>query len=164
MSDSPRPLDRLIPFAVFAVSAAALGTAYVAQYVFGLAPCELCLAQRVPYALAGLIALGALFLPADGPAPTWVATISGGLFLIGSAIALYHVGVEQHWWTSVTACGGPPPVLTLDQLQAGMTKPAVVPCDQPAWTLGGISMAGYNAAASLILGTAALTMAWRLRR
>ena len=53
----------LAPFGIFAVSATALANAYIAEYGFGLEPCILCLYQRVPYAVAGVLGLAALFVP-----------------------------------------------------------------------------------------------------
>ena len=46
---------RLILLAILAASMGALGMAYVAEVVFGLEPCILCLYQRVPYAITGVL-------------------------------------------------------------------------------------------------------------
>ena len=51
---------RLIPLAILAASAGALAVAYIAEFVFGLEPCILCLYQRVPYAATGILAILAL--------------------------------------------------------------------------------------------------------
>ena len=49
------------PAAVLAASVAVLGTALLSQYWGGLAPCELCLLQRWPWAVAIAISLIAVF-------------------------------------------------------------------------------------------------------
>ncbi len=141
---------RGMAWATLAVGAGALGTAFLAQHAGGLEPCPLCLWQRVPYlVVAGLGGLG--LDPRLAPADRWtVAVAAGAVFLAGAVIAGYHVGVEQHWWEN-TACavgGGASSVEALKQQLAAAPRP----CDEPAWTLFGVSMAGYNLLASLGLG------------
>lgn len=150
--------DRRLPLFVLAVCAAALGSAYVAQYGFGLKPCELCLIQRVPFAVAGLLALLALLRPA-----CWrrvLMALAGLALLVNSGIAVYHVGVEQKWWmSSCSGSVGPKP--KLGDLSALMSKPADEPrCDEPAWQWHGVTMAGLNvvysgALALVVLGALA---------
>jgi len=50
-------LARWAPLVILAASVGALGLAYVAEGVYGIEPCQLCLWQRVPYAVAGLLAV-----------------------------------------------------------------------------------------------------------
>ncbi len=159
----------LAPFGIIAVSVAALANAYTAEYVFGLEPCILCLYQRVPYAVAGVLGVAALMIPR---VRTGAVAASGGVFLVGSAIAFYHVGVEQHWWVSAASCaggGGAPGDIggpaTVDELrQMLMRAEPVKACDVVDWTLFGLSMATYNVGLSLALGTASLWAADQLRR
>jgi disulfide bond formation protein DsbB len=40
---------------------------------------------------------------------------------------------------------------SIEQLRESLTHQAIVRCDKPAWTLFGISMAGYNFATALAL-------------
>ena len=94
---------RYLPAAILAASLTALGSAFAAQYVWGLEPCILCLYQRIPYGLAALLGLAGLFAPPGARA--WIGAGAGLVFVIGAGIAAYHVGVEQHWWQSTTSCG-----------------------------------------------------------
>ncbi len=167
---SHRPdLAFLAPFGIFAVSATALANAYIAEYAFGLEPCILCLYQRVPYAVAGVLGVVALMSPR---VRVRAVAAAGVVFLIGAAIAFYHVGVEQHWWASVAACGaggGAPGDIggpaTVDELRQMLTRAKPVKaCDEVDWTLFGLSMATYNVALSLALATASLWAADQLRR
>src|SRR5271167_2084372 len=81
------------PVVVLAASAAVLGGALLSQYWGGLAPCELCLLQRWPWAAAIVIALIAIMIGSRLALP-WVALLLAAVFAIGSALAFYHVGVE----------------------------------------------------------------------
>ena len=132
---------RHLPRFVLAASIVALAAAYIAQYGFGLRPCVLCLAQRVPFAIAGLLALLALLRPLS-----WqrlLMAVAGLAFLVNSGIAVYHVGVEQKWWQS--SCGASDgPKVSMGDLSALMSKPAEVACDEPAWQWHGLTMAGMN--------------------
>ncbi|MEP5717828.1 MAG: disulfide bond formation protein B, partial [Alphaproteobacteria bacterium] len=115
-------LQRWYPAALFAISAGALGLALHAQFVLGLEPCNLCLYQRIPYAVIGLFA-GACMMRPNAKAVRAVVGLAALGFAIGAAIAVYHVGVEQHWWASAV-CGGT--VTTLESttdLMAGLSAP-----------------------------------------
>ena len=70
---------------------------------------------------------------------------------VGGGVALFHAGVEQHWWQGFTACTSTVDLTGLsatDRLNAIMKAP-VIRCDVAQWTLGGISLAGFNAIFSL---------------
>ena len=154
-------LGRLIQLAILGVSLGALGTAYTVEYAFGLEPCRLCLYQRVPYAVTAILALLMFGMPRRILLAAVV--LAAGVFLAGAGIAFHHVGVEQQWWASAASCGGSTDLpATTEELLASLTpEPA---CDQPAWTLFGVSMAGYNLAASYVLAFASLAGAVKLRR
>lgn len=137
--------------AIAAASAGALGLALVAQFGFALWPCNLCYAQRVPYLLALVLSLLAL-LPAVGDGERRVVVLlCTGLFLYNSAFAFYHVGVEEHWWLGPTECIGHVQAFSLQDLATALTQTGRTGCDEAAFRLFGISMAGYNVIASLIL-------------
>ena len=148
---------------LLAISAATLAAVYASQYIGGLQPCQLCLYQRWPWwgalALAGLA-----LLPALSTHLRALLLMAAGLALLaGGGIAIYHVGVEQHWWPGPASCGAAGQIPgSFEDLQQMMQRPAAS-CDEPAWTLLGVSMAGYNAMLStavsawvLVAGAAAL--------
>ena len=84
---------------------------------------------------------------------------------LGVAIAFFHVGVEQHWWRGTADCHAPviDPNLSVDALRQQLLNTDFVPCDQIPWSLFGISMAGYNTAAYLVLALAAIWAARALK-
>ncbi len=152
--------------AILGASVGALSTAYTAEWAFGLEPCILCLYQRIPYAVAGILGLLALLLP-RGRYRTWAVGACGATFVAGAGIAFYHVGVEQHWWMSVASCGNPggaPEPKTVEELRTLLMAKPPKACDEIDWTLFGLSMATYNVAASLSLAYGAFWGAIRMRR
>lgn len=131
-----------------AAAAAALAVALTAQYAFGMLPCELCIYQRWPLlAIAVLGAGGALVLryrPNTGLARGLVLSCAL-IFLLDAGIAGFHVGVEQGWWTGSSSCTAPSAEgASLAELRAQIMNAPVVRCDEVAFSLFGVSMAGYN--------------------
>jgi disulfide bond formation protein DsbB len=131
---------------VTAASIAILGAAFAFQYIGGLAPCVLC--SLLAFALA------------KGPVARLALVVAGLGLVIGAGTAVFHVGVEQQWWQGTAECGGIDGAsLTLEQLKAQILAAPVVRCDDVAWSLFGISMAGYNVLLSLGLALVAFAAA-----
>lgn len=154
----------LIPAAVLLVSLGSLAVAFAGQYVFGLEPCILCLYERVPYAVAAVLAGIALGAPSAGPWRVRLIAAAAAVFLAGAALAFYHVGVEEHWWGSIAACGG---ALATDfgaEDLRSIGANDLKPCDRVDWRLFGISLAGYNVIISLIFAVACFVGARVLAR
>jgi disulfide bond formation protein DsbB len=144
----------------------ALGTALLSQYVGGLQPCVLCLYQRAPYALIIVLSGLALALMAfggDRPRPALtrgLLVVFAATFLTGAGVAAYHVGVEQKWWLGTQACSGPNlNTMTIEELRDHLLRVPIVRCDEVAWSMFGISMAGYNFIVSLVLAGGCLGLA-----
>lgn len=149
----------------FAVSAAVIAAVFISQYGFGLAPCELCLIQRIPF----YIALGASFLMIVTSSKPRLAYLFLGVlalcFITSTALAMFHLGVEYKWWTYNSGCtasifgkGGS----TADILAALKAAP-VVKCDERVIFLFGMTMAFYNVLTSVFLSLVALCIAWNKR-
>ncbi len=146
-------------FAVFVLSGATILGAWYFQLVVKLPPCPLCLEERIPYyvviPLSLLTATAALVrTPRKLIAVGLVAIIAAMLY--SAALGAYHAGVEWRFWPGPTDCSGPVTDFTkkgslLDQLQSVQ----VVRCDEAAWRLFGISLAGYNVLISLALAAIA---------
>ncbi len=129
-------------------SAALLSGAFAFQYIGGLAPCQLCLYQRWPHAAAILIGVVALATGWRGLA--WLGVLAA---LATAAIGVFHVGVEQKWWEGLASCtaGSIEGISAADLLDPTKDVAAVVRCDEIAWQMLGVSMAGWNVILSLIL-------------
>lgn len=142
--------------------AALLAGALGFQYLRGLHPCELCLQQRLPH-YAAVVAAALAIVSRRHPAASFLLTALAGLLIVTSGFqAIYHLGVELHWWERPEPCGvtftGNGGV-TLAEIVAA----PLVPCDAPQWSLFGISLAGWNALFSLSGGSVILALCWRGR-
>lgn len=134
--------------------AGALGS----QYIGGLFPCEMCHWQRWPHYAAIAMALAAFVLPEK------ISRIAVGLaiaaILTSGAIGVFHAGVEYKWWEGITRCAAPPTGGTGTEMLARIMATPIIQCDMPQWTLFGISLAGFNAIASIFGGLAIIAL-WR---
>src|SRR5438445_3774437 len=143
-SVSPRAVVTLLLVA----SAAIVGTALLFQYVGGLQPCELCLYQRWPY-YAAIVATGVALLSGGERAMEAVIALCALLFAASTVLAFYHTGVEHHLFAGPTACtGGVTGASSVEALKAQLLARQPVNCDEPAWRLLGVSLAGWNLVAS----------------
>ena len=157
------PFNRLIPAFIFLVTVGALSLALTAQHVYRLEPCLLCLYQRIPFIVTGLLAVLALRLKASSVLIPLIIIICGLVYLVGAGIAVYHVGVEQHWWLS--GCSGTlSDTVSLQDLRSSLMQKPEKSCDDVDWTLFGISMATYNVIGSGVLGMASIAAGIQLSK
>jgi disulfide bond formation protein DsbB len=150
--------DRLA-MALGAVALALILGALGFQYLDRLPPCEMCMWQRYPHFAAAAVGLGGGLLIRlgllDRRFGRTLAALTALLIAVSGVIAVYHAGVEWHWWKGPSACTGSAFQFTgkLD-----LTTPVVL-CDIAAWRLFGLSLAGYNALVSLgVAGFAAILL------
>lgn len=142
------------------VPAALLAGAYVAEYVFALYPCEMCWWQRWPH-FAALGLAGLAFLAP--PARVWTG-LAALAILVSAAIGAFHAGVEYKWWQGITSCARiVPSDPGASPLDAIMNTP-MISCDEPQWTLLGVSLAGFNFLLSAAGGLAILVLLARKQR
>jgi disulfide bond formation protein DsbB len=133
----------LATFGSFAV----LAGAYAFQHLGGMAPCKLCLWQRWPHGTA--IAIGLIIILTGEVKLAWLGALAS---LTTALIGMYHVGVEQGWWEGPTSCtSGSVSNLSAQELMDQILAAPLVRCDDIAWQMAGISMAGWNAILSLAL-------------
>jgi disulfide bond formation protein DsbB len=154
---------RLFPMFVLTASAVVMLTVLLSQYWGGLAPCELCLAERWSWDVAIVIAFVATMAGSRHALP-WVALLLTAVFITGSVLAFYHVGVEQHWFAGPRACTAEATPATLEALKAQLMHQQPVRCDEPAWTLFGVSLAAWNLLASLAMAAISVVVLWGLCR
>ncbi len=159
MGSYPRPmissiLDRW-RLAALVVSAAMLAIAHAFQTFGGYQPCTLCLRQREVYWVVGALALAFMFLvrlPGGARFRQLTCWLLGLGFAVGFGIAVYHAGAEWKFWPGPSTCssagaGGVSASAMQDLLNGAKIKPPA--CDQIVWSFLGLSMAGWNALASL---------------
>ncbi len=144
-----RALSLIVPSLLMA---GALGS----QYLGGLVPCEMCHWQRWPHYAAIALALPVFALNGKPAARVFVA-LAALAILTSGVIGAFHAGVEYGWWEGPTHCSSLNSGTTLEDI---MNSPTIR-CDEVQWSLGGISLAGFNAILSTMGGAMVL---WLLGR
>ena len=137
---------RLIALTAAAGSAALLIAALGFQ-ALGYAPCELCILQRWPHLAAVITGLLIWRLGFS----RWLALLGVIAALTATGLAIYHAGVEMKLWLGPQHCSGGVSGLagmSTQDLMTALEAAPVVRCDEIAWSLFGISMAGWNAVIS----------------
>jgi disulfide bond formation protein DsbB len=146
------PVIALQKNAVHAALALAIATilgALASEAFGGLVPCELCLAQRLPYYFGIPLLLASLLVPA-GRARLVLRLAALAIFLWGAYLGIYHAGVEWKFWAGPTACTGTGSDFGFDAL-ASLNDARFVPCDQVQFRFLGLSLAGWNVLATLLI-------------
>lgn len=141
------------PILALLVSASMLAAAHAFENFMMLAPCPLCLQQREVYWAAIAVSLFGLFLMRFLKTPLSLRLVNSALtviFLIGTAIAVYHAGVEWAFWEGPSDCAVDSVDLSFDAMTLDEPQ-KVVSCTEPLWSLFGLSMAAYNALISAVL-------------
>lgn len=123
----------------------ALVTAYGSEYFFGLRPCELCYYQRYAFFIILFFSLAlALWAGTKTHRKRFLGLLLLSLLFAGNAsIAGYQVLVEKKIIPAPKVCRAKK-ATTLEELRAQLEKGPPVSCDKVAWSLFGISMAGYG--------------------
>ncbi|QND50732.1 disulfide bond formation protein B [Phyllobacterium sp. 628] len=133
-----------------------VGSALGFQYIGGYLPCKLCLEQRFPY-YAGIplmaIAVASSTLKWPAGLTRLLLALGGILMLIGLGLAVFHSGVEWKFWEGPTDCTAVSMSITTNagNLLNDMNSIHPPACDTAALRVLGLSFAGWNAIASLIL-------------
>ncbi len=151
---TPRTALLLLAF----IAADILLIVFALEYVADLAPCRMCIWQRWPF--AALIALG-LVGALWKPRPALFLTIA--LMLLSAGLAGYHVGVELGWIALPAGCTVGGEAKSIDELKALLAE-APPSCDQVGFQFLGLSLAGWNLLASLVLAAYAFFVAMRSRK
>ena len=144
------------PVLALLASGAMLATAHAFQRFGGLQPCPLCLDQRNwHWAVVGVSALSFGVLRFKHGLARWIAALVGLVFVGSMGMGLYHVAVEQHWVAATCDAR-----IDTNNLAFDLDAPLIVPkCDEIAWQMFGISMAGYNAIVSGLLALVSFAIA-----
>ncbi len=135
---------------LLAASLGSLAFVFVMQFGFGLAPCVLCLWQRVPFGVVAALSLSVLLLRPHPPVAALLFALCAVACLVGMGLAIFHTGVEQHWWLGTAGCavqplhGG-----SAEDIRKSLLQTITPRCDEVVWTFLGLSMANLNIGWSL---------------
>jgi disulfide bond formation protein DsbB len=126
------------------------------EHLGGYMPCPLCLQQRYAYyfAIPALLA-GMALLATDHPTPARILfAVIVLAFVVNAGIGVYQAGAEWKFWDPPASCAAPSTLPTFDLKKDSFDR-IPVSCGVASWRFLGLSFAGWNVVASLLLAAAA---------
>ena len=142
-------LKLILIFSVFSIL-----FAFYVEYILGHKPCNLCLLQRLPYFITIiLITLVIIFKNLERLSFLLLSFI----FLIGSLLSFYHVGIEHGFISESFVCGNNIDTSITDKnevLKQLQQKP--ISCKDVTFAIFGMSLATINTFISLLIATITL--------
>jgi disulfide bond formation protein DsbB len=155
------PGSRLgFPLLVTLGMAATVGGALAFEHLGGYMPCHLCLLERNPYYYGlpvGILATVAAVAGLPAKVTRILLIVVGIMMLVGAGMGVYHAGVEWGFWAGPSSCTSTPGAATTSagDLLSSLNAVHGPQCDQAALRVLGLSLAGWNVIASIILATIA---------
>ena len=143
---SPAATARLI---ALLLPVALLGGALGSQYLGGLRPCEMCIWQRWPHAVAIVLALLAFTGPAPSTRARMFTLLAALAIAVSGGIGVYHAGVEAKIFEGLTQCTATGKGLKGADLLNHIMHAPIVRCDEIQFRFLGLTLAGWNAVLSL---------------
>ena len=143
-----RKMVRKIYLSILIISILALISAYFIEYFLGYQPCNLCLLERIPYALSIIIILANFKFKFNDKSILLVLII---IFVVSALLSIYHLGIEQGLIEESFVCSTKDNLnLNKEQLLQELQK-MNISCKNVAFTIFGLSLTTYNILLSVII-------------
>ena len=134
---------------IFLISVIALVSAFFIEYVLGHQPCNLCILERIPYFLAIIvILLNYKFIEFEKFFILFLIII----FLFGTALSLYHLGIEQGLIQESLVCDlkSGSNLLSKEEILKQLQEKSVS-CKDVTFKMFGLSLTSYNILISILI-------------
>ena len=134
---------------IFLVSIIALVSAFFIEYILGHQPCNLCILERFPYLIAIIIIL---FNYKFSQFEKFFVLLLTIIFLIGTILSLYHLGIEQGFVQESLVCDlkSGSNLLSKDEILKQLQQKNVN-CKDVTFKIFGLSLTSYNILMSLLI-------------
>ena len=137
-----------IYLSILIISILALISAYFIEYFLGYQPCNLCLLERIPYALSIIIILTNFKIKFNDKHTILVLIV---IFVVSALLSIYHFGIEQGLIEESFVCSTKDNLnLNKEQLLQELQK-MNISCKNVAFTIFGLSLTTYNILLSVII-------------
>ena len=133
---------------LFILSILILLVAYAIQYILGYQPCNLCIIERIPYALAIIILILNYIFRKDLVFYTILLLLN---FSFSFLISIYHLGIEQGFFDQSSVCFSNNIDLMIKEDILKSLQELNISCKDVAFKIFGLSLTSYNMAASLLM-------------
>ena len=141
---------KIILNSILIFSILSLSSAYFIEYMLNHKPCNLCLMQRYPY-LGSIILIPLIFIFDKFEKLIFYLILL--LFIFGSIVSFYHVGIEQGYFSETFVCDimSEESNLSKDGLLKQLQASTPISCKEVTFRLLGLSLATINTILSIVL-------------
>jgi disulfide bond formation protein DsbB len=133
---------------LFLSSFTILLSAYFIQYLLGYQPCNLCIIERVPYALSLIVLVFNHFFKKD---QVFYSILLLLIFSFSFLISVYHFGIEQGFISESNVCGSNNSDLTTKEEVLKSLQEINISCKDVAFKIFGFSLTTYNIIVSVFM-------------
>ncbi len=134
---------------IFLISLLSLISAYFIEYILGHQPCNLCLIERIPY-MGALIIIIINFK--FNYLEKYLILLLIFVFLAGTLISLYHLGIEQGFITESLVCDlkNSSKILSKEEILQQLQQ-KIVSCKDVTFKIFNFSLTTLNTLISLLI-------------
>ena len=137
-----------IYLSILVISILALTLAYFIEYFLGYQPCNLCILERIPYALSIIIIMAHFKIKFNDK---YVLLILIVIFVVSALLSIYHFGIEQGAIEESFVCSAKDNLnLNKEQLLKELQK-MNISCKNVTFMIFGLSLTTYNILLSIII-------------
>ena len=134
---------------IFLISFISIISAYFIEYILGFQPCNLCLIQRIPYALSIiLLIINSIFNKNE----KFFIILLILIFIFSFAISFYHFGIEQGFFEESAVCllKSDTNIISKEELLKQLSQKNIS-CKDVTFKIFGMSLTTFNMILSLII-------------
>ena len=134
---------------ILAIISLMIISALIIEYWLGHEPCRLCLYERIPYFLSMLLIIKIIFIKKYEKITLLILFL---VFMSSTALAFYHFGIEQGFFSESSACmaGDLSKALSKEELLQQL-KQNSISCKDVSFRILGLSLAAINTIFSFVL-------------
>ncbi len=148
--------NKKVLFSILVFTSLVLVSAFIIEHQLGHAPCKLCLYERIPYFLSMLLIIKMLFIKKYERITLLILFL---VFISSAALAFYHFGIEQDFFSESLVCATGDLSKTLSKAELlQQLKQNSISCKDVSFRILGLSLAAINTVFSLILSVIFMRM------
>lgn len=134
---------------IFLISLISIISAYFIEYILGYQPCNLCLIERIPYALSIILIILNYFFNQN---KQFVILLLILVFAFSLLISFYHFGIEQGFFEESTVCGIKDAINIISKEELlKQLQLKTISCKDVAFRIFGLSLSTFNIVISLVI-------------
>jgi len=149
-------INKKFIFSLLAFTSLVLVSTFIIEHRLGHEPCKLCLYERIPYFLSMLLIIKMLFIKKYERVTLLILFL---VFISSTALAFYHFGIEQGFFSESLVCATGDLSKTLSKAELlQQLKQNSISCKDVSFRILGLSLATINTVFSLILSVIFMRM------